>query len=112
MISTCKSDTQLTCPAGGLQALHGIRALACIAIVLGHCMFALGYAWPQRHTEWYQALEQHPWMLALVNLPEPAMDTLLILSGFLAANSLLPAMQGKGTVLPVSSHERARTWRQ
>ena len=51
-------------------------------------------------------------MLALVNLPEPAMDTLLILSGFLAADSLLPAMQGKGAALPVSSDECACTWRQ
>lgn len=70
-------------------------------------MFALGYAWPQRHIEWYQALQQHPWMLALVNLPEPAMDTLLILSGFLAANSLLPSLQGKGAAPLVSSRECA-----
>lgn len=78
---------------GCLDALHGIRAIACIAIVYGHCMFALGFAWPEQHLEWYKALEDHPWMLALVNVSEPAMDTFLILSGFLATSSLLPAMQ-------------------
>ena len=81
------------------DVLHGIRALACIAIVFGHCMFALGFAWPEQHPAWYSALEREPWMLALVNLSEPAMDTFLILSGFLAAGSLLDAMQsGKSPV--------------
>ncbi len=41
----------------------------------------------------YAALDAHPWVLALVNLSEPAMDTFLILTGFLAANSLGPAFQ-------------------
>jgi len=40
----------------------------------------------------YAALDAHPWMLALVNLSEPAMDTFLILCGFLAAHSLGPAL--------------------
>ena len=75
------------------ESLHGIRAIPCIAIVYGHCMFALGFAWPEQHLEWYKALEDHPWMLALVNISEPAMDAFLILSGFLATSSLLPAMQ-------------------
>ncbi len=83
--------------AGCWEALHGIRAIACIAIVFGHCMFALGYAWPEQHLDWYKALNERPWLLALVNVSEPAMDTFLILSGFLAASSLLPALQsGKG----------------
>lgn len=56
-------------------------------------MFALGFAWPKQHLEWYKALEDRPWVLALVNVSEPAMDTFLILSGFLATSSLLPAMQ-------------------
>ena len=92
-----------------LDVLHGIRALACIAIVFGHCMFALGFAWPEQHPAWYSALERQPWMLALVNLSEPAMDTFLILSGFLAAGSLLPAMQsGKSPVQVHTPHsERA-----
>lgn len=89
--------------AGGLEALHGIRAIACIAIVLGHCMFALGFAWPEQHLEWYQALDEYPWMLCLVNISEPAMDTFLILSGFLAASSLLPAMQNSKSPLQVST---------
>ena len=86
--------TNRTSCAGGLEALHGVRAIACIAIVFGHCMFALGFAWPEQHLEWYKALNEGPWMLAMVNLSEPAMDTFLILSGFLAASSLLPALQG------------------
>ena len=61
--------------------------------MFGHCMFALGFAWPEQHLEWYKALEERPWMLGLVNVSEPAMDTFLILSGFLAASSLLPALQ-------------------
>lgn len=79
-------------PAGALAALDGVRAVAATSILAGHCMIALGFAWPERHLDWYAALEAHPWMLALVNLPEPAMDTLLILTGFLAAHSLLPAL--------------------
>lgn len=64
-------------------------------------MFALGFAWPDEHLQWYKALEEHPWMLVLVNVSEPAMDTFLILSGFLAAGSLLPAMQSSKTPLQV-----------
>ena len=92
---TYHGAVHITCiyNAGCLEALHGIRAIACIAIVYGHCMFALGFAWPEQHLEWYKALEDHPWTLALVNVSEPAMDTFLILSGFLATSSLLPAMQ-------------------
>ena len=83
-----------------MAALDGMRALAALSILTGHCMFALGFAWPERHLEWYAALEAHPWMLALVNLSEPAMDTLLILAGFLAAHSLLPAVS-RGARSPV-----------
>ena len=66
-------------PALNLAALRGIRALACATIVLGHCTFALGFVWPQRHLEWYQALERHPWLLVLVNISEPAMDLFLVM---------------------------------
>ena len=63
-------------------------------------MFALGFAWPERHLEWYAALDRHPWMLALVNVSEPAMDFFLILTGFLATRSLTRALRGgvKGPV--------------
>jgi hypothetical protein len=102
-------DVCMYCAGSNLDVLYGIRALACIAIVFGHCMFALGFAWPEQHPAWYSALEREPWMLALVNLSEPAMDIFLILSGFLAAGSLLPAMQsGKRPVQVHNSHsERA-----
>ena len=83
----------LCVPAGSLAALDGLRSLACVAIVVGHCMFALGFAWPERHNEWYAALDRHPWMLALVNMSEPAMDFFLVLTGFLAARGLTHAFQ-------------------
>lgn len=35
-----------------MDALVGVRALACMSIVLGHSMFALGFAWPERHLDW------------------------------------------------------------
>ena len=42
-------------------------------------------------------MDAHPWMLALVNLSEPAMDTFLILAGFFAAHTLGPAFQSGKT---------------
>ncbi|KAK9907538.1 hypothetical protein WJX75_005542 [Coccomyxa subellipsoidea] len=97
---------------GELAALTGVRALACLSIVLGHSMFALGFAWPERHLEWYAALDAHTWMLALVNLSEPVMDTFLILTGFLAAHSLGSAFQhGKAPRQVVGSYLRRRLLR-
>lgn len=45
----------------------------------------------------YAALDAHPWVLALVNLSEPAMDIFLIMCGFLAAHSLGSALPVPGT---------------
>jgi hypothetical protein len=47
------SPSLLWAVQGELAALTGVRALACLSIVLGHSMFALGFAWPERHLEWY-----------------------------------------------------------
>ncbi len=52
----------------------------------------------------YAALDAHPWMLALVNLSEPAMDTFLILCGFLAAHSLGPALASGQQPRQVQTH--------
>ena len=45
-------------------------------------------------------------MLGLVNVSEPAMDTFLILSGFLAASSLLPALQSGRSPLQARTEAR------
>ncbi|CAL8462705.1 g2238 [Coccomyxa elongata] len=83
-----------------------------MSVVVGHSMFALGFAWPERYMDWYAALDAHPWMLALVNLSEPAMDTFLILTGFLAAHSLGPAFQsGKRPSQIVRSYMKRRLLR-
>ena len=71
-----------------LSPTSGMRAIACLGILIGHCMF-----WVARSAEdkliVYQQLDQHPWMTGLMKMPEPFMDWFLVLTGFLTAQSLL-----------------------
>lgn len=57
---------------------------------------------PARYKEWYSALEDNPWVLMLTNLSEPALDMLMLLSGFLAARTLLPLIARAPFTLPVN----------
>lgn len=41
----------------------------------------------------YAYLSAHPWSVAPLNASEPAMDMFLVLTGFLAALSLVPALE-------------------
>ena len=41
----------------------------------------------------YAYLSAHPWAVAPLNISEPAMDMFLVLTGFLAALSLVPALE-------------------
>eukprot|EP00884_Botryococcus_braunii_P019627 jgi/Botrbrau1/6348/Bobra.0098s0007.1 len=95
-----------------LGPLDGIRAVACIAIVVGHCMFLQGYTHPSRYKDWYAALEDHPWVLIFTNLSEPALDTMLVLSGFLAARTLIPMITSTpSTVQVVTRYWKGRARR-
>ena len=41
----------------------------------------------------YAYFSSHPWTVALLNASEPAMDMFMVLTGFLAAQSLVPALE-------------------
>ncbi|KAK9819568.1 hypothetical protein WJX81_007717 [Elliptochloris bilobata] len=75
-----------------LRATAGLRAVACLGIVIGHMIYWIGLADPDKHKV-YGYFTTHAWTVALLNATEPSMDIFLVLTGFLAAASLVPALK-------------------
>lgn len=74
-----------------LQPVSGLRALVCLGVLIGHCMFwVVGSAADKMQV--YQLLDKHSWVTGLMKMPQVFMDTFLVLTGFLAAQSLLPGL--------------------
>ena len=79
----------------GLEPVSGLRAVACLGVLIGHCMFwVVGSSYDKLQV--YAQLDRHPWMTGLMKMPELFMDTFLVLTGFLAAQTLVRSM----TVVP------------
>lgn len=74
-----------------MQALSGLRACACLGVLIGHCMFWIAASSEDKVTV-YERLDAYPWMIGIMKMPEVSMDTFLILTGYLAAKSLLPGL--------------------
>ncbi len=74
-----------------IQALSGLRAYACLGVLIGHCMFWVAGS-AQDKMAVYKQLDAYPWMTGLMRMPEVFMDTFLVITGFLAARSLLPGL--------------------
>ena len=82
---------QMDASAGHLEPISGLRAIACLGILIGHCMFwVVGSASDKIAV--YAQLDQHPRMTGLMKMPEPLLETFLVLTGFLAAQSLVSTM--------------------
>ena len=74
-----------------LHPVAGLRAIACLGVLIGHCMFWVAGSAADKLAV-YDLLDSHPWMTGLMKMPEVFMDTFLVLTGFLAAQSLLPGL--------------------
>ena len=74
-----------------LQPLSGLRACACLGVLIGHCMFWVAGSYRDKMAL-YKQLDAHPWMTGIMKMPEVFMDTFLVLTGYLAARSLLPGL--------------------
>ena len=52
---------------------------------------------PAAAAQVYAYFTSHPWTVAPMNASEPAMDTFLVLTGFLAAMNLIPALEASAS---------------
>lgn len=52
---------------------------------------------PAASAQVYAYFSSHPWTVAPMNASEPAMDTFLVLTGFLAAMNLIPALEASAS---------------
>ncbi|KAK9841795.1 hypothetical protein WJX81_003721 [Elliptochloris bilobata] len=75
-----------------LRALAGLRALACLGILVGHLAYWVAAAHADKHKV-YAYFSAHAWTVVPLNASEPAMDMFMVLTGFLAALSLVPALE-------------------
>ncbi len=92
------SKTQKMHPIN-LHPVSGQRALACLGVLIGHCMFwVVGSA--SDKMEVYRLLDKHAWMTGLMKMPQVFMDTFLVLTGFFAAQSLVPGLATAPTYIP------------
>jgi hypothetical protein len=73
------------------QPLSGLRAVACLGVLIGHCMFWVAGS-AQDKLQLYEQMDAFMWMTGLMKMLELFMDTFLVLTGFLAAKSLLPGL--------------------
>ena len=55
----------------------------------------------------YAYLSSHPWSVLPLNISEPAMDMFLVLTGFLAALSLIPALEAAASPVAVVARRAA-----
>lgn len=85
-------------PRINLRPVSGLRAIACLGVLIGHCMFWVAGSAADK-LEVYQLLDQHAWMTGLMKMPEVFMDTFLVLTGCLAAQSLLPGLAAAPNIL-------------
>lgn len=95
------SSSAATARAGHLPFLDGIRAVAALWVLLGHChLFAFG--WQRSGTPWGLPLD----LLLYMHL---GVDIFLVLSGFCLA---LPIVRhGNGVSLRLGDYFLARAWR-
>ncbi|BDA41092.1 probable nose resistant to fluoxetine protein 6 at N-terminal half [Coccomyxa sp. Obi] len=75
-----------------LAPTAGIRALSCVGVVLGHVIYFASLAHEDK-ADLYKGYTAHKWMNLMLHNAEPSMDAFLVLTGFLAALSLIPALE-------------------
>ncbi|KAK9819223.1 hypothetical protein WJX74_008067 [Apatococcus lobatus] len=99
-------------PAEALRPLNGIRVLSCISITIFHVglgFVAAGSAW-----HWYDILDSQKWANVVVGAHFMfAMAAFLILTGLLAASSLLPQLEDpkRQPSKVIKSYYKRRLWR-
>lgn len=77
-----------------LRPLSGLRALACFCVILSHMVFFLSFGAEDKHAL-YAALQEHRWLTLSLSfsVSGPCMDLFFVITGFLAALTLFPALE-------------------
>eukprot|EP00884_Botryococcus_braunii_P020302 jgi/Botrbrau1/6956/Bobra.0215s0033.1 len=75
-----------------------MRIGACLGVLIGHCVLCIGLTDPER---FYKILDEVPWVLVIMNIPEVVVDIFIILTGFLATVALVPAFETANNRLPI-----------
>lgn len=64
-----------------LTPVEGIRAISCVAILVGHVIYWVSLE-AEDKAPLYKQYGAHPWMNFVLHIAEPAMEAFLVLTGY------------------------------